>query len=527
MTVSYGLHQTSIASFGFKSRRGKEIRYKALKMNKKEILTFHFGIPSSDGNITTLESEQFTRKFLSELGVKVFSGCWGKIDLSSPKIEEFIDKVKFHQKKDNADFVGLSLLNQTITEPTEWYEIKSENNDFDSTTHKLYDDIKGYTIKAYKIPANINTLSLSGYNPIVSEKFVTLVRENNLTGIDFIWVNDNGKYKAKQWYIPIPNQPIGRGLDHSWFDPEKLKGTDWFQPKNQNWRTGVSNFTDKQINKKTHLPRITGEIIDLFDNHELIIHTNREYLREFLPETDFAFGWRQEDTTKEDYVLRERILCINRKTAKLLIKNNIIAKTDIEPIKIVDNITDGRAVLDTNRHYPSPFYTKNEFITLQKIVKKEFDEFKNLKKPKKTVKFKESLSLLRKVKKERPEDFNKGVKNLEKVIRDKFIPNQYQEILKITNGCNLDAECSFISKEEYCSFNQEKELILEELMPSFEKNISYIGYSIDGDWYAINNNESSEDYNNVYRISHEDLSIEYKWSNLGELIFDIIDGFYN
>ncbi|MEL0653036.1 SMI1/KNR4 family protein [Algibacter sp. TI.3.09] len=496
-------------------------------MDRKEMLTFHSGIPSNDGNITTPESEKFTRKFVSDLGLKVFSGCWSTIDLSSPKVEEFIDKVKLHQKNGEADFVTTCFLNQSITEPSEWYQLASRNSDFDSISYTRYNNIQGFSIKAYKIPSNLNVFNF-GHHQFVSEKFVNLVYKNNLKGIDFIWVKDTGKYKAKQWYIPVPSATLGRGIDHSWFDSSKLKGSDAWQSKDKNWRTGVFNFYDKQIHKNIDLGTTHNKILNIFSTSELIIHANHQYLREFLPNTDFAFNWKSEDViTKEGHIYKSRGLCLNDKTVSFLIENDIITKDDITPIQIVDSITDKRAILDVNKNYPSAFYTKDDLTALKGPIGKEFEEFKKQERPKKIIKFRESISLLRKVKKDRPEDFEKGTKGLEEILKEKFIPNEYREVLKITNGCHLDAECSLITKEEYYSFNEEKALIMEDLNPSFEKKLSYIGYSINGDWYAINNNQNSEEWGSVYRISHEDLSIEYKWSNLGELIYDIIDGFYD
>ncbi len=68
---------------------------------------------------------------------------------------------------------------------------------------------------------------------------------------------------------------------------------------------------------------------------------------------------------------------------------------------------------------------------------------------------------------------------------------------------------------------------MEDLNPSFKKKLSYIGYRINGNWYAINRNKNLEECGNVYGISHEDLNIEYKWLNLGILIYDLICGFYD
>ncbi len=41
---------------------------------------------------------------------------------------------------------------------------------------------------------------------------------SGLTGLDFLWVRDLGRYQAPQWYAAIAQRPLGHGLDHPWFD---------------------------------------------------------------------------------------------------------------------------------------------------------------------------------------------------------------------------------------------------------------------------------------------------------------------
>jgi hypothetical protein len=68
---------------------------------------------------------------------------------------------------------------------------------------------------------------LSGWTPLVhvSEQFKRIVEEQRLTGIEFLWCRDVGKYRARQWYLPVCHESLGRGLDCPWIDARKLSGT--------------------------------------------------------------------------------------------------------------------------------------------------------------------------------------------------------------------------------------------------------------------------------------------------------------
>ena len=56
----------------------------------------------------------------------------------------------------------------------------------------------------------------------MSEQVKALVEREGLSGLELLWLPDVGRAEAMQWYLPIPAEPLGRGLDHPWFDPSSL-----------------------------------------------------------------------------------------------------------------------------------------------------------------------------------------------------------------------------------------------------------------------------------------------------------------
>lgn len=57
-----------------------------------------------------------------------------------------------------------------------------------------------------------------GWEHYVSEAFRAAVEEEGLTGLEFLWVRDVGRFRAPQRYEALPPAALGRGLDHPWFD---------------------------------------------------------------------------------------------------------------------------------------------------------------------------------------------------------------------------------------------------------------------------------------------------------------------
>jgi hypothetical protein len=80
-------------------------------------------------------------------------------------------------------------------------------------------------LPAYQMKPGIH---VAGWSPLVyvSERFREVVEAHKLTGIEFVWCRDVGKFRAAQWYFPVCQQGLGRGLDHPWIDPKKIGGED-------------------------------------------------------------------------------------------------------------------------------------------------------------------------------------------------------------------------------------------------------------------------------------------------------------
>jgi hypothetical protein len=250
------------------------------------------------------ERDAFSAGFIHSLGLKVDSGCWSTIDLRSPRIDEFIARSSQLIHDGTATFYGINHLNLAWQEegdtPVEWYQIVGRSRiDCNRSRH----DIE--TVRADRMARDIHLAFGMFSNPYVSERFKDVVETNCLTGIEFVWLQDLGKYQAAQWYIPVAQYPMGRGVDHPWFDSRTLKGSDSWQPLSPRFRTGAWSFDSNQIRKNLKLAYPYPELFELYKAYpegvlcHLGIRSYRTYVRRFLPTTDFAFVWTQEDQIED------------------------------------------------------------------------------------------------------------------------------------------------------------------------------------------------------------------------------------
>jgi hypothetical protein len=489
----------------------------------KESLSFHITLKNRD-KYSFEERDKFSQDFIQSLGLKVESGCWSRIDLSSEKISGFIKKTKDLISSGKAEFYGYNTLTQILINgqdsKAEWYEINTRN--------KIETEWKGNveTCKAYKIPQNIHTAY--GGKTYVSEKFKEIVEKHHLTGIDFIWVIDTGKYQARQWYIPIAEKPIGRGLDHPWFDPGTLKGSISFQPKDKIFRTGVWHFRISQIKKNYHFDnKIHEELIKLYKPFDLTVLSIKRYLRKYLPGTDFAFNWHIEDIlSKDNTVKRQRDICVNRKAKDILLDYNLIREEDVRPFIILDAVPAGGTGLDNNIDpLPGPYLAGPELQKTKLYLEQKFKTFLKTPKEDRIIKPDEVIKMLGNEKKKRPGDFNKKAGGKELLNIPVSVPEAWKEILSVTNGCELDPEFSMLPMQESLAFTEEKKKYVQSLSDEKDdENYLCIGESIDGDWYNLYLNSGKQ---NVKRISHEDLSVVNEWEDISSFLYDILSGFYD
>src|SRR5438874_964101 len=85
----------------------------------------------------------------------------------------------------------------------------------------------------------------------VSERFKAVVEAHRLTGIEFVWIRDIGKYRAMQWYFPVCSKCLGRGLDAPFIDATRLSGKG-YQTLDPRGRHGQTSAEPKQYKRAAY-----------------------------------------------------------------------------------------------------------------------------------------------------------------------------------------------------------------------------------------------------------------------------------
>ncbi len=478
------------------------------------------------------ESDSFARDFVRSLGLKTYSGTWSGINLESPLITDFIERSKGLVNNNIARFDGYCTLSQRLEDRdnNKWYELKATK----PFSAEDYSEI--ITCKADKMPPNTHIAYGFLYNIFFSERFVNVVKENHLSGIDFLWVKDIGRFQASQWFLPVVINALGRGIDHPWFDVATLKGSSSNQPFEPEFRCGICNFRASQI-KKNHVFEnpLHSNIISLFNPEILSIISYKRFLQSYTPNTDFAFIWHSTDFERKrgdygifyqdnDMVCKQRGLCISKRAKDILIANKLITYSNLEPIEILENVPDNIAVLDNKAPLPTPFYSCGdiELPELKKKLEIDWINYNSKPKPVKKITFKQALKYLAEEKRSRPDDFCKALNKNEISISKIELPEYWIEVLKKSNGCFLNDECTLIPLREIQQFSQDKQKYMEKVDEEFIQNLVHVASSVDGDWYSLMITSEEHIDSKVMRISHETCQPSQEWDTIAMFIYDML-----
>ena len=486
----------------------------------KEELNFRIELVNP---VNEQENDKFARDFVHSFGLKTHSGTWSCIALDSPAIHDFTCKSKELVTQNIAKFNGLCSLCQYIEEDEqtniEWYELSS------SKDMSIVDYGGIITCRADKMSPNVHVAIGWSYNVYVSEKFKEVAENNHLRGLEFIWLKDVGKFQAPQWYLPVILNPLGRGIDHPWFDRNTLRGSGSAQPIDPKFFCGTSHFKANQIKKNIVIDKQYREIINLFEPEVLTIISFKSFSRNYIPKTDFAYIWHYEDEERESNGLlyKQRGLCISKKAKEILVQNKLISESQLSPIQIIEK-ADDIEILDGCENYPSPFYSYTH-IGLEELRKKLNNEWnKHIKKikPIKKINLNQALRLLMDSKKHRPEDFEKRLSENELKGSIFQVPEYWIEILKKSNGGLLNNECTLVPFKEINEFHREKQAYCEDVYEDYPVNLIHVAFSIDGDWYSLINTSNSLQDSKVLRISHETCQPITEWDTIPDFLYEML-----
>lgn len=302
------------------------------------------------------------------------------------------------------------------------------------------------------------------------------------------------------------------------------------QPTDPVFRCGITNFRANQIKSNEELlSPIYRRIISLFDGDWLIIDSNRVFLRTYAPRLDFSYIWCEEDGESIDgHWCKPRTICLSQRATEILLHHQVISRTHLRPIVMVDAPLPGTSVLDGQGSMPPPMYSydRQDFETIREISNPEWAAFSKKPKPLKQITIKQALKYLAEAKRIRPKNFRKGISQhtLESLSGQLELPADWIEVLKKTNGAYLNDECSLVEGERLYSFHLQKQSAMLEAEEEVMNHFIHVAEAPDGDWFSLIVPGSDSSEARVVRTSHETCDVERVWPTIAEFLDEMLRG---
>ncbi len=432
------------------------------------------------------QDEQFRENiaFVHSLGKKCDCVGWSNLRRDDPKAEEILQKITAFCAENGWTARGL-YTREYADFDTDWYQIDGvafKDNTFEKYVGVPSQDggtVKICSIKAYR-ELNIAP-KCWGHNVFVPERFYTAYHANKMTGLDFCWITDTGKYTAQQYFAVFGTQRIPR--------------------------VAVAWDLDKQDLRKLGpdggwLPQL-GEVFHKWTQLNLPYC----YKKEDMPAGGIAYA----------YIPRTFHCCglyqilIHKDVAQQLLQEKAIPAGALKPVPVLDDIPSGYTLCETNDcPRPSKTYMEQSFLDCEALKRKE--------RPLWQISEKDALKVFRKAKTDRKEDFGK---KLSKTKAEVLTETEYAPMLPyylIANGGCLSDEYRLLSVDEADAETAEFYNLLEseELLETKPEGI-VICTCANGDWILLLQDGT------VIRFSHEVPETAERWPSLAQFIVDAIN----
>ena len=421
--------------------------------------------------------------FVHSLGKKCDCVGWSTLKRDDPKAEEILDRISAFCKENGWTARGLYTREYENLE-TDWYAVQSVFFK-DGTVGKIegVPDRDGGTLKTHEISAYRELLTgpkTWGKNLYLPDRFRKACLKHNLSGLEFCWVKDTGKYAAEQYFQAFGTVRISR-VATGW----NLKRQDLCKlPLDSGW-----------------LPRL-GEVIGQWTQLQLPYC----YLKEDMPAAGIAYAYIPQ--TFHCCGLYE--VLIHKDIAKLLLQEKAISANALMPAPVVDALPGGYTRMDTEP-CPRPLetYMAQSIANYEKLIVKA--------RPERKISEKDALKVMRKAKTDRKGDFQKKLpqKREEEMLASKFAP--LVPYYKVAEGGFLSDEYELLAQKDIQTETAEfyDRLEKEELLEKQPEGM-VIARCANGDKVLLLKEGS------VIRFSHEEPDIVDEWQSLAQFVFDAV-----
>ncbi|MEM7010266.1 MAG: SMI1/KNR4 family protein [Verrucomicrobiota bacterium] len=458
------------------------------------------------------DDDSYAQEFIRSLDLKIESGCWATVDFDDPRFERFLDAAEDRIRRGEAQLFG-GVLGQRYdtSSPRDpyWYQLRP--------TAEFPGDVDD--VKAYRVARGATVAA--GLNTFVNEHVRRHIEEANLLGVDFVWARDVGKYEAAQWFLPVPQRPMGRGLYHPWVDPERI--SDEFDVPGRQTGTVLSFLQEDMRSDIDFGDKRHARIFALAGAKDDVMVTVRApscFLQQPVhEELDFAYGIHPEIESRNDLYLSAR-------AAQSLLEARLIQPAELVAADVVATAPAGTA--EPECEHPIPEAYLGDLGSRAQIAGREAAYHKlcaQQRPPRPAPKLAEALKLLRKRKKDNSADLAQGASK--KQLATATLPDDWKKVLAVTNGGTLHDECQVLPLDELATTATQK----RELVESLYEDVPWIGQhqpiaqAPDGDWYSLEIVDARENPR-VLRITHEGAIETESWSTISTFLVDLLTGEY-
>lgn len=316
--------------------------------------------------------------FVHSLGLTCDCVGWCRIDLGRPDIDGLLSKIEDFCRRES--WGVRAWYTREFTGDSDWFALKTADfKDNASGNYVRVPDREGNSLRLMQIKAYADLAPGPRMVPnyvAVPERFREVCMKKGLP-CDFFWLEDKGKWDGTQYFCIVPTQNVPRAAVSGY----KHRGE--HDPAMFEALGGM-------------LPRIMELCYDLWS-----VALPQVFRASDLPEGGIVCAY----FPRSDMVLPPTIL-LHRDTAELLIKEKALSWKQLSSVPVVEEFPEGYAIRDT-----SPLNLPTEDYISKGMV--QFEALKANPRPVRLVTEKDALKLLRSAKKERKEDFTKGLAKLE------------------------------------------------------------------------------------------------------------------
>ena len=480
---------------------------------------------SNGGGCDFSKVDKLKADLIKEFKLSLVAGGGIEVDMDSEAFEPLITRLtQLHDQQlvyPAHAFLHIKLVD-SITHPASWFQFAPQRD----ASHVIWgtkNKSDNLTCKADAAKPDLH-VGHSVMGICVSERFKAVVEQHELKGLEFIWLQDKGRYRAPQWYWLNTMVPLGRGLDHEFFDSRK-----WPRHPSEaapEWRTGVTRFDKDQLwAEEPFESALKNKFVSLCPGsgtQGLRFWTYRQFLAKYLPDSDFAYG-------REGY---DRFLCFNRKTRDILLASRLITEGDFTPILTWDEAPDGAEILD-GCGTPLPgyclSYTEAELDLVKNRAAIAWDCLLQNPKPVRKASLKDSLKMLGAAKRQNSDEFRPGAKpeafvQCDLALAEK-LPPAWVNVLTIADGFSFETDDAFevVPTASLASYHPDIQARAKAGDPTFPERLLHVTHGSCGDFHSLDLSSPAADGDcRVIEFDHETLQGRREWPSIAAFLQDVL-----